>query len=145
MAEELKTRLTDDQIADLEANLPLADIIGAHSDHRLKEVPDEVILTYNLSNILRLELIDIRLTPAATQVLEKGEYVVCAYNDAYTIGEWGTGDVHMEIYVAAAWIDYPRDLAASDDFKHFYSDGENVRVANADGANTHRLIGFRKY
>lgn len=50
MAEkELKTRLTNNQIADLEANLPLADIKGTYADHRLKELSDEIQLVYNLS------------------------------------------------------------------------------------------------
>lgn len=52
MAEELKTRLTDAQVALLEANLPLADLIGDHSDHRLKEIAEEIVLTYNLAPIL---------------------------------------------------------------------------------------------
>lgn len=52
MAEPLKTRLTDAQIAALVANLPLADIIGKHEDHRLKEIADEIVLTYNLAPLL---------------------------------------------------------------------------------------------
>lgn len=48
MAEELKTRLTDAQIAELKANLPLADIRGDHNDHRLKRISDEIILIYDL-------------------------------------------------------------------------------------------------
>lgn len=142
---DLKTRLTDAQISDLETNLPLADIIGKHEDHRLKAVPDEVILTYNLSSILRYEIIDIQLIPNASQVLEIGEYIVHSYSDVYGALTWHDNDIHIEIYVGGAWRDFPENSAGIDNLYHVFSDGENMRVFNADGVNTYRLVGIRRY
>lgn len=145
MAEELKTRLTDAQITALEANLPLADIKGDHSDHRLKEISDEIQLVYNLSPIFSYELIDIRLNGGTTQVLEKGMYNVTAINDAYSSQSWNVNIAHIEIYLGGAWRNFKvDDDGGTNQVCIIYSDGINIRFANAAAPGTyHRLVGIR--
>lgn len=147
MAEELKIRLTDAQIADLLANLPLADIIGDHSDHRLKEVLDEVRLVYDLSPLfsIRYEFIEIDLDGGASQVLEAGQYILEHYTIAPAQINLAAARGHIEFQKAAGWED-AIDVSVVGVGINFYSDGVNVRYANGAAPGTHYIIaGVRQY
>lgn len=96
----------------------------------------------------RYERIDIQLVTGATQILEHGMYVISSVTDVYGVGAWGVADVHTELFVGGAWIDYPFNLGGLTEMNslmYVYSDGTNVRVANADAAITYRVVGIRLY
>lgn len=147
MAEELKIRLTDAQLADLEANLPLADIIGDHSDHKLKIIEEEVRLVYDLSPLfsIQYELIEIDLDGGETQVLEKGLYILEAYSVAPAQTTLASAKGHFEVLQAAGWIDMI-DVSQLGEGFQVLSDGVNVRYANGAAPGTHYVItGVRQY
>lgn len=107
MAEELKTRLTNKQIADLAVNLPLADLKGTHADHRLKEISDEIQLTYNLSPSFIEEYVYVgALAHAAYYVPASGTIVMNALldgvvdaNNKFIFGKGGS--IIKDAFVAA--------------------------------------------
>lgn len=144
---DLKTRLTDTQIADLEANLPLADIIGKHEDHRLKIVPDEVLLMYNLApSFGRYEFIHNTIGTTSTQILEKGIYFCTIFGPTWNEDSFSSSRVHIEMLVNGTWEDvYLKVMPTAKEPLIFPSDGVNVRIANAHATETSTLVGVRVY
>ena len=92
--------------------------------------------------------VDIRLNGGTTQLLPIGWYTAFPTSDAYNpVLAWDISGLHLEIFTGAAWQNWTPATEATFGFgPTFYSDGTNMRAANAAAAGTWlRLVGVRVY
>ena len=113
------------------------------------ELAKIVIPTISLNAVgLTFEYWEEIIAATATLVLPEGHYIVMCTDDGDPplTTTFAVADLHFEHFVRANWVNVP--LLYDEDNEHryeLYSDGENVRVANADAVNDFTLIGVRAY